>query len=179
MLVALVILAIAIAFITPAIRPTLARVKLERAIRETSNLLAQARMEAIQTGNPVRVRTDPSATVLEAFADVDQDGTFNPTAGSPRKTTDYVLRRLPLPHRIELAAPGTQPALDGLTLQGGQRQAVYLPDGSIADVGAVRLADDQGHFREIRIEPQVTPRVQIRHWNGSEWELDRPLRAIR
>lgn len=180
LLVVLAMLAIAMAFITPAIGPTLARAKLERATRETTTLLAQARMEAIQTGNPVHVRPDAAATTLESFADVNRDGIFNPTAGAPRKTTDYVVRRLPLPSHIDLAAPGSQPVLDGLTVQGGQRQAIFLPDGSIADVGAFRLADDRGHFREVRIEPEVTPRTRVQHWDGSAWVLKKnPSGAIR
>jgi prepilin-type N-terminal cleavage/methylation domain-containing protein len=171
LLVTLAVLLAALLLVVPAIGPTLARVKIERATRQTSNLLARARMEAIKSANPVTVRLDATAGAFESFADVNGDGVFNPATGVPRNTTDYRLGRFPLPDRVEIAAPGSQPAIDGLTAQGGERVARFLPDGSIADSGAFRLAYDGGDFREIRIEPQVTPRTRIRYWDGSAWTL--------
>lgn len=178
LVVAVVVLFIALLALVPAIGPTLARVKLEGTTRQTSVFLARARMEAIKTGNPVVVRADPTGALV-GFADVNRDGQFNPTSGTPFRTTDYLLGRFPLPSRILFAAPGGQPALDGLTVQGTERRAVFRPDGSITDPGAFRLADDRGHFREVRIEPQVTPRTRIRYWNGSAWVLKQnPTGAI-
>jgi len=171
LLVTLVVLFAALLLIVPSVGPTLARAKLERATRQTSNLLARARMEAIKSGNPVTVRLEAGGGAFESFADVNRDGVFNPAPGAPRNTTDYRLGRFPLPNRVEIAAPGSQPAVDGLTDQGGERVARFLPDGSIADTGAFRLAHDRGDFREIRIEPQVTPRTRIGYWDGSAWNL--------
>lgn len=173
LLVTLAVLLVALLLIIPSIRPTLARAKIERATRHTSNLLARARMEAIRSRNPVTVRLDAAGGAFESFSDVNRDGVFNPASGVPRNTTDSRLGRFALPNGVELAAPGAQAAIDGLTAQGGERVARFLPDGSIADPGAFRLAYDGGDFREIRIEPQVTPRTRIRYWNGSAWHLKR------
>ena len=179
LLVTLAVLFAALLLIVPSIRPTLARAKIERATRETSNLLARARMEAIKTGNPVTVRLEAARGAFESFADVNRDGVFNPVGGVPRNTTDYRLGRVPLPSGVVIAAPGGQPAVAGLTDRGGEKVARFLPDGSVADSGAFRLAHDDGDFREIRIEPQVTPRTRIRYWDGSAWSLKRnPSGAI-
>lgn len=167
----LALIVLAILFIAPNMGPFFARVKLDRATRETASLITRARMEAIKTGNRVIVRPDAATQSLESFADVNLDGIFNPAPGVPRNTTDYTLARIPLPSRIELGAPGAQNPLDGLTVQGGVRMAMFQPDGSIADPGAIRLADGRGHYREIRVEPQVTPRTRIRTWDGSDWVL--------
>lgn len=171
LVVTLVLIVLAILVLAPNMGPFFARVKLDRATRETASLLARARMEAIKTGNLVVVRADAANRTLDGFADVNRDGIFNPTPGVSRNTTDYTLARIPLPHRIELGAPGAQTALDGLTVQGSERLAIFQPDGSITDPGAIRLADDRGQYREIRIEPQVTPRTRIRIWDGSAWVL--------
>jgi len=171
LVVTLAVILLAVLMVAPNMGPFMARVKLDRATRETASLFARARMEAIKTGNPVVVRPDAATQSLESFADVNRDGVFNPTPGVARNTTDYTLARISLPHRIELGAPGSQTALDGLTVRGGERLAMFQPDGSITDPGAVRLADDRGHYREIRIEPQVTPRTRIRIWDGSAWVL--------
>lgn len=180
LMVTLVVLSIAMVFVVPAIRPTLARVKLESATRQTAIFCARARLEAIKTGNRVIVHESASDRAMESFADVNADGVFNPTAGAPRNTTDYIVGRYPIPNRIEIAGPGTLAGMDGLTVVGSERLALFLPDGSIADIGAIRLADDQGEYREIRIEPKVTPRAQIRYWDGSTWVLKKnPTGAIR
>lgn len=179
LLVTLAVLFAALLLIVPSIRPTLARAELERATRETSNLLARARMEAIRSGNPVTVRSQASPGAFESFADVNRDGVFNPAPGVPRNTTDYRLGRVSLPAGVAIAAPGGQAAVTGLTDRGGEKVARFLPDGSIAAAGAFRLAHDGGDFREIRIEPQVTPRTRIRYWDGSAWNLKKnPSGAI-
>lgn len=163
------ILAIVSLGLVPAIRETLTRAQLDGITRQTSVFLTRARLEAIRTATPVVVRQDPTANALQGFADVDGDGTFNPTAGVPRRTTDYLIGRLPLPNRVTLSAPAGLDVFDGLTVVGSEHRAVFRPDGSIDTPGAIRFGDVEGEFREIRIGPQVTPHTRILKWNGSAW----------
>lgn len=163
------VLAIVSLGVVPAIRQALTRAQLDGITRQTSVFLTQARLEAIRSATPVVVRQDPTGTGLEGFADVDGDGTFNPTPGVPRRTTDYLVGRLPMPNRVALAAPAGLDVYDGLTVVDGEHRAVFRPDGSIEIPGALRLGDVAGEFREIRIEPQVTPRTRVLKWDGSSW----------
>lgn len=171
MLVTGVLLLLVLLFLVPAAVSTLARAEMEGATREATQLFVRARMEAIQSGNPVIVQADLTSGSFEAWADVDRDGTFNPDSTKTRRSTDYSLNRVQLPSRVELGAPAGESMVQGLTVADGKARAVFRPDGSVDRPGALRLGGN-GRFVELRIEPQVAPRVELRHWDGSAFVHD-------
>jgi hypothetical protein len=66
-------------------------------------------------------------------------------------------------------------SLDGLTLVAGTPVAVFEPNGSIRDVGAIRLGDGKApraNIFEIRIEPEATARIERRKWIYGEGGSD-------
>ena len=48
--------------------------------------------------------------------------------------------------------------------------AYFSIDGTVADDGAFRIADERGNFLEARIAAATTARVELRKWEGSEWK---------
>jgi len=150
------------------------RAKLDGIVRETSVLMQRARSEAVRQNVPTVVRADFARNEVVAFADVDgvaagdpSDMIFNPVAGEPHRTTDYELGRYRLPNLVGFAHPSGDPAerVDGFTAAGGENVAVFDPNGSIRDLGAIRFGDQRGNFLEVRIEPAATARVQVRKWD--------------
>ena len=120
---------------------------------------------------------DPTARSVTAFADVNDDGEFkfDPAGGADYRTTDYQIGgTFTLPSGISFAAhDGTDAAkiADGfLDVPWSDTDiAVFDSDGSVRVVGAFRTGDLEGHYLEVRIEPQATARVEIRKWDGSEY----------
>ena len=56
-------------------------------------------------------------------------------------------------------------AVDGLTATKTGPAAVFLPDGSIQDAGAFRIADDRGNFFEVRMESLATAKPDVLKWH--------------
>jgi hypothetical protein len=171
---AILITAILVAF--PALQTLIVRNKLEGAARELASMIQRGRLESVKRSVPVVVKVDPATAEVFAFADVNgpalgdpPDGIFNPVADEPFGVTDYSLGRWGLPGGVILAAPGSEPAIDGLTLVGSDRVVRLVPDGSVADVGAYRLGDARGNFLEVRVEPKATARVAVGKWDGTDW----------
>lgn len=165
----------------PAFLSYLQRAKLEGAARETVMMLQATRLEAITRGIPTVVAVDEESGELVAFADVDgigsqdpPDGLFNPVSGDRFRETDYELRRFRLPNGVRLADPDGNYGVDSVD---GFVNPVPLPprivsykiDGTVADDGALRIADLRGNFLEARIVAPTTARVEIRKWDGSTW----------
>jgi prepilin-type N-terminal cleavage/methylation domain-containing protein len=176
LLVVLAVLSLALFVTLPALQNLIVRNKLEGSARDLGAMIQRARMEAVRRSAPTQVSIDPVSGQVFAFADLNgpsagdpPDGLFNPIAGSADGTTDFSLGRWQLPGRIVLAAPGSEAAVDGLTTIGGDHVARLLPDGSINDVGAFRLADQRGNFLEVRVEPKATARVTVNKWDGTNW----------
>ena len=157
------------------------RAKLEGIARETTVLMQRARSEAVRLNVPTVVRADLTRGEVVAFVDVDgptildaPDMLFNPVAGEPHRTTDFELGRFILPNQILFQAPTADPdgPIQGFTAAGGEFVAVFDPNGSIRDIGAVRFADQRGNFLEVRVTPAATARVQMRKWDSdvSDWQ---------
>lgn len=157
------------------------RAKLEGIARETSVLMQRARSEAVRQNVPTVVRFDLVRNEVVAFADVDgvavatpPDMIYNPVAGEPHRATDYELGRYGLPENILFQAPPADP--DGpirlFTDNGTEPIAIFDPNGSIRDIGAVRYSDRRGNFLEIRVQPAATARVQMRKWDPDlgDWQ---------
>lgn len=157
------------------------RAKIEGIARETSTLMQRARSESVRQNVPTVVRFDLTRNEVVAFADVDgvavatpPDMFYNPVAGEPHRTTDYEIGRYQLPENVlfqEPPADGLGPVKD-FTDNGTELVAIFDPNGSIRDTGAVRFGDLRGNFLEIRVEPAATARVQMRKWDPdlNDWQ---------
>jgi prepilin-type N-terminal cleavage/methylation domain-containing protein len=158
----------------PNLLRTLHRAKLEGIARETSVLMQMARSEAVRQNVPTVVRVDFTRNEVVAFADVDgpavgspSDMIYNPVAGEVHRTTDYEIGRYMLPNRVLFEAPAGDPGgpVKGFTTAGPDQVALFNPNGSIEDLGAIRFADQRGNFLEVRVSPAATARVQVRKWD--------------
>ena len=158
------------------------RAKIEGIARETSVLMQRARSESVRQNVPTVVRVDLARSEIVAFADVDgpalgdpPDSIFNPVVGEPHRTTDYELGRYTLPNNVLFQAPGAAPfpvPVKDFTDVGPDKVAIFDPNGSIRDTGAIRYADQRGNFLEVRVTPAATARVQLRKWDPDlvDWQ---------
>lgn len=165
----------------PALQQLMVRNKLEGITRQGSIHLQVARQEAIKRGVPVVVRADFDTDELVIFANVDEDANFNydPDNSKPHRTVDYEVARLQLPSGNNPTAslyfwgpadgtPEGNDATDGFTTDGnGDQVAVFLPNGSIDEAGAFRIADTRGNFFEMRVAPQATALIRTQKYHSS------------
>ncbi len=193
MLVILAILGILMSMGIPIFVSVIHRTKMFGLINKTGSVYRLARSEAIKKRANAVVRYDFALRRIEVFADVNgagiddpPDGIYNPVGGEPPGRTDFWLGQFGLPAGIEVQAPGGQDSIDGFTTvdNGGNLEdvAIFLPDGSIAQIGALRLNDGRDNYFEVRVSPQATARIFTQKWNevegdwfekgedGNEWE---------
>ena len=182
MLVILAILGILMSMGIPIFVNVIHQTKMFGLINKTGSMYRLARAEAVKRRENVVVRYDFNFRRIEVFADIDgpaagdpPDGIFNPVGTEPAGRTDYWLGSFGLPAGIDVAAPGSQDLIDGFTTVDNagtlEDVAIFIPDGSIAQVGAPRLADTQGNYFEVRVSPQATARIFTQKWDAaqSEW----------
>lgn len=113
---------------------------------------------------PVVVRVETGTGELVAFVDVDRDLVFDPPTGSPT-VDDVRLATLATPNLVSFGGPPE----DAAAVAGfGAAGAVFRPDGSVEQQGAVRLGDPKGNFLEVRVAPAATARVVLRKWAADE-----------
>jgi len=165
----------------PWLQNIIHKAKMEGLLSKTGFLFHVAKSESIKQNYRTVVRVDLDGGQITAFADINglalgsaPDGVFNPIDGEPNKTTDYELATYDLPIGIEFSAPGGLDLLDGFTTVDNngtdELVAIFIADGSIVDIGAIRIGDARGNQFEIRVAPQGTARVQIRKWDDVETE---------
>ncbi len=163
----------------PLLQNVIHRTKMEGLIGNTTGMFRFARSESIKQNFNTVLRFDFANRRLEAFADLNgtaltdpPDGVFSPVPFQPARTTDYRLGGFELPVGIEVEAPGSLDPIDGFTSvdNGGtaERVAIFTADGSITDIGGIRLADARGNFFEVRVAPQGTARIQVLKWDEIE-----------
>lgn len=181
MLVVLAILGILMTMGIPIFISVIHQTKMFALLNQTGTVYRLARSEAIKKRFDMVVRYDFDGRRLELFADLNgitiddpPDGIYNPVDTEPAGTTDYWVSSFGLPSGVDVDAPGLEPDIDGFTTvdNGGtlERVAVFLADGSIDQIGAIRLADTQGNYFEIRVSPQATARIFSRKWDAVEGE---------
>lgn len=174
LVIALAVLMMVAALGIPALLQFVHRGKIEGFTRNSAMMLREARLEAVKGGFPCIVWADSGEGSLVAFADLNRDGIFNPDGSEVDfRSTDYPLRRLPLPEGVSFDAPDSQPSVEGFTTIAGlpARYAVFSEDGSINDAGAFRVGDERGNFLEIRVAPAATAKITIRKWDEDGWYL--------
>ncbi len=162
LLVVIVLAMILMALAFPTLQTALRSGKLRGAANQTMTLMRLARLEAIKFSGQGIVYIVPSTGDepgrVEAFSDRNSNGARDPE--------EPIVGTFPLPAGVFLLAP---PDLSGVASvaglteddDGGPNEAVFLPDGSIRDVGGFRLGDLNGNFLEVWVEPQATARVEL------------------
>ena len=174
-------LAVAASMGMPAMLNYMQKAKMEGAAKQAVMLLHSTRLEAITRGAPSVIALDETTGELVAFVDVEgpvegslPDGIFNPIAGDAYKYTDYELGRFRLPVGLTFSTPSGDVGIDSVDgfsnpapIPAGR--AYFQIDGSVADDGAFRFADERGNFLEARIAAASTGRVELRKWDGVRW----------
>lgn len=133
-------------------------------VRQCSQLISKARLEAIRHRVSTVVIVDLDAHEILAFGDRDGDLDFNPDLTQMIDRTDFLIDRVQVPKMILFAAPASLPVVDGFTpaaLVTDPNIVVFTARGSVNDPGAFRFADGalNNHF-EVRVG-KVTGRVGI------------------
>jgi type II secretory pathway pseudopilin PulG len=135
-----VVLAIAltmILFLIPPLLNYLTRVELEQSGRQAEIVLRKARQKAITLQTPVRV--EQSADGLFAFADFDNDTTFN--------NDDEEIDTFELAPKVEWVSVGYT--------------AVFRSDGSADAVGFFPMRNRDGAQLRVRVTSLATGNVKI------------------
>ena len=173
----LVVLALILLFTVvgfPALSRILDQRRLTSFVQEASVVLARARAEAIQRGVPVVAEPDFEDREIRVWADVDDDGAYEPDPDVTPRTVDYFVTRVRLPTESEVhfwgpddSDPYGSDAIRDLTeIDDGENSYVFEPDGSIRDVGALRIGDERGNYFELSAQPKSTGRVQVLKYNA-------------
>ncbi len=159
----------------PALQNMLDRARIQGFVFEAASLVQKSRFEAIKGGWPVVVRPDFDSDELVAFANVDNDPGFgfDPDDTKTFRTVDYEIGRALVPTQFKIyfwgpddKSPEGEDAVVGLTsVDSGPNVVVLLPDGSVQDPGALRIADERGNFLEVGVGPRATGKVQVRKYH--------------
>lgn len=174
--IVVLILAIVLALGMPALQNLIVRSKLEATAQETAVFFRLARLEAIKRGQPVVVAVDEANNEAFAFVDIhdaagnpNPDGEFNPVGGLPARATDYRVEEWDAPTWVGFRGPTADPdALSGFTSPPDPPRIFFRPNGSVDDAGALRIADARDNFIEVRIDPALTARIQLRKWHRDD-----------
>lgn len=170
--VVLAILGLMLAASLPAFLQWIQRQRILGVVNATASRMQMARQEAIKAQVPVVVQPSFANNDILIFANVDEDPNlqYDPDPAQPFKTVDYELARVRLPAQQRQvyfwaptdATPEGADAIVGLTVtSAAQNAVVFLPDGTVRDTGAIRVADNRENYFEVRVEPRATARVQI------------------
>lgn len=179
LLIVIAIISIMATMVAPNFLRLVQRSKLTGMAQQTSVLMRVARQNAIRYNQPVVVRADLDDGFVVAFVDVDgvalgdiPDLIFNPIPGQQHRATDFEVARYILPNHVTFGAPAADPdggdQVFGFTPVAGENVAVFRPNGSVDDLGAIRFADPFGNFIEVRVQPETTGRVRIRKFNDDD-----------
>jgi len=173
MLVVLALMAVLMFLSAPALYNAVRQSKLRGITQEVTTLMRQARLDAIKSSAQAVVKIVPADATnpvpsVQAFSDRNADGLLS--AGEP------VLATFPLPKGVTFMAPdltvdansvsGFSPDPGGGSLA---KVVLFQRDGSVADVGAFRFADQNQNFMEVRVEPAATARIEVHKWQGGKW----------
>jgi type II secretory pathway pseudopilin PulG len=183
-LIVVAILGVIAAIGLPALLQAIHRAKIEGIAKETATLMRKARLEAIKQGVQTVVEIDTATGEITAFADVDgttagsdPDGFYNEVAGQPLRETDYYIGTpYLLPNKVNFAFPPAdtdEPRVATFVNMPDFKDdiAIFQPNGSILNTGAIRFGDNRNNYLEIRVEPAATARIQIRKWNTAAVNL--------
>ena len=175
------VVAISLIFFLPAFQNWIQRARVEGFAKNVTFLVHQARSLAVRDSTSVVIALDEDNGEIFSFFDRSGvapgspgDGIYNPIDGAPPGTTDQRVASRFLPAGMDFVAPKNQDVVDGLTAIGGDRVAIFEPDGSIRETGAFRFGDTWGNYLEVRIGPAATARVTMAKFvnlpgNNDKW----------
>ncbi len=181
LLIVIAVIGLVSTLLVPNLLWELEKQRIRNHITETTSFFLIVKQEAVRRSAPVVVTIDLDEDRLFAFANVDGDADleFNPDATALNRTADYEVARLDLPTAgdtlfMDFYGPTDGAArgatmIDGLSTNGdGEPVVVFEPDGSIRNIGAIRLADFKvNNFFEVRIAPAATARIRVLKYNSS------------
>jgi prepilin-type N-terminal cleavage/methylation domain-containing protein len=181
-LVTVLVIAILALITVPALQKLILRNQLISVTRQAGVLMQLARMEAIRQGVATVVIADFDAKEVVAFVNSERnlDGTYNDLAFDPT-AGERELGRFPLPSRVVFWGPpdGAPEGANAMTFGGAAPTppfpanttipgAVFMTDGSVLAVGAIRFADAAGNnFLEVNVAPRATARPLVRKYNAN------------
>lgn len=179
LLIVLAIFGIIASIGLPAIFNLIHRAKIEGITRETAVLMRKARLEAIKQGVQTVVDIDASTGEIRAFADVHglavtdpPDGKYKNDSSQPRGESDYIIGTpYVLPNKVTFSFPGADAEAKASTFVNmpdfPDAIAIFQPNGSILNTGAIRFGDSRDNYLEVRVDPAATARIEIRKWNAA------------
>jgi prepilin-type N-terminal cleavage/methylation domain-containing protein len=172
MLLVLALLAILMSFGLPALQHYIYRGKIEGFARETSSLMALARLESVKRSVPARVEADYDLQEVRAYSDMNANGVLD--------GTDGVLGRYKLPKGVsfwgapDASAQGANAiwSFDKVTTPYNGGWMAFNSDGSANKTGAFRFGDNRGNYLEVLVANPGTGRLELRKWNPitSVWD---------
>ncbi len=161
LLIVLALLGIILTFGWAALANMMVRGKMVGAAEQTASLVRLARFEAIKRAQTVYFVADSAGAGAWVYADVNGSGAYEPASDGP------VLARFALPSGVLLAGPGDFTEGNANAVVGfASGQAGFASNGSVDNVGAVRVRDGRGNILEVRVSPTSTARIAIRKYFG-------------
>jgi type II secretory pathway pseudopilin PulG len=144
-------------------------------VQSVSSQIQKARQEAIRMNSSAVVQPDKTASEILIFMNVDGDPvfTFAPDPTVTHRTADFEVSRIRLPVEFDIhfwsagdRDPNGKQSVVGLTDTVAEDNAVvYLANGSVEDIGALRFGDKRGNLFEVRIGPQASGKIEVLKWN--------------
>lgn len=163
----------------PAFKLWIERARLVSVARSTAMRMKVAQQESIKMNLTAVAQPDFDNDEIVYFVNVDGDPNFefNPDSTAPFKTVDYELSRQQLPTEYDIvfwaptdAGPEGRDAVDGFTATNApQNAAVFRPDGSVEDVGAIRFADNRANYLEVRVAPKAGRIQVLKYHDNPPW----------
>jgi prepilin-type N-terminal cleavage/methylation domain-containing protein len=169
MLVVMALMLTLVAIGIPSLQNALHQSKMRGMAQEISVLMRLARIDAIKTSSQGIVQIVPSTgpgvlPLVRAFSDRNSDGRLD--------ATDPVLASFYLPTGVSFencTGLTDKDSVDGLSADpaGGPSIAIFGRDGTIAALGAIRIADSDGNRMEVRVKPPAaTMRIEVSKCEG-------------
>jgi len=155
LLVVLVVIGLMAAWGLPSMVQLLNRIRLTRAADETVVFMQRARLEAIKRSTTTQVKYNVATTNAPGSFEVTATGVSTPLLGPS-----------PLPKGIELWGPTDASAEGAHSKLNWSTGPTFNSDGSVDQIGAFRLRDQNGNFLEVSIEFQGTGKPVVRKWFG-------------
>jgi prepilin-type N-terminal cleavage/methylation domain-containing protein len=172
LLVVMVVMLALVALGIPALQTALHQAKIWGIAQEIQTMMRQARSETQKTRAPAVVQIVPPPSP----GHTGQVRLFVDTNGNSKLDgSETVLASFFLPPGIAFEDKDEnfdKDSVDKLSADpdGGPNLAIFQPDWTVRDVGAFRLADQNGNFMEVRVE-SIEGKVKLRKWNGTAYVL--------
>jgi hypothetical protein len=150
------------------------RGRIEGTARETVVLLRAVRLKAITNSCYGVVMIDPAERAIIGFVDRNRNGELDTAATPP----DTIVAKIGLASMLDFKdeaghtglaslrglddnpdVPGPDPVAD--------QRVIYREDGSVLDIGAIRIGDTRGNVLEVNVEPLGSGKIQIRKYQDT------------